>query len=93
VKVDWIDLHLTLAAGVVLRHWLEEVPIEMIPVTERADRQALADLFAQLEWSVPEATGEELDAARQALLKDAGPWIEEGALYKSNSPDKGGSGA
>src|SRR5712692_6836878 len=46
---DRVAIHLTRAAALVLTHWLYTVPQSAIPVTDPSERQALADLLAQLE--------------------------------------------
>ena len=50
------------------------VDIETVPVTHRAQKQALTDLLTQLEQqsSVAGATGEEIEAAQAAVSRDMG---------------------
>jgi hypothetical protein len=86
-NVQKVKVELTQSAASVLRRWLEMVPIEAVPVTHVADRQALSDLLAALEWSVPEPTQESVEVARKELLKDAGDWVHKGSMYKQ-SPNK-----
>jgi hypothetical protein len=82
-----IDVPLTRAAAVNLYHWLQVVPEAVIPVTHPAERQALADLLTQLEMCAPTPTDAALREAREALLANAGEWVNEGPIYDGNSRD------
>jgi hypothetical protein len=53
----------------------------LIPVTHPADRQALADLLTALEMTVVYPDAEHLAMAREELLKNSGPWVNDGATY------------
>jgi hypothetical protein len=84
-RPEFIGLELTKAAAVTLFEWLSIVPVELIPVTDPAERQALMDLLYALEWAAPEPTAEVLLAARQLLLKNSGDWVYQGATYSPDS--------
>jgi len=79
---DRVPIPLTRAAAVALAHWLYAVPTSLIPVTDASERQALADLLAQLEVQVGEPTAADFAAAKELLLRDAGDWVYDGAFFK-----------
>jgi len=79
---DRVAIHLTRAAALVLTHWLYTVPQSAIPVTDPSERQALADLLAQLETDVGSPSDAEWKAARKLLLVDAGDWVHQGPIYE-----------
>lgn len=64
------------AAAVVLFDWLMSVDLDTVPVTHRAQKQALADLLAALEWradaDITGPTVEEIAAAQAEVAKDVG---------------------
>lgn len=68
-----------------LYHWLRAVPERVIPVTHPSERQALADLLAQLELCVTEPTTTSLEEAHAALLVNAGDWVNTGAVYDAGN--------
>lgn len=78
-----VNLRITRAAAQNLLNWLASVPESAIPVTHPADRQALADLLASLESAVEPPGLADLEAARKAILRDAGDWVNEGPIYKA----------
>jgi len=82
-----VNIALTRAAAVSLIHWLASVPTKAIPVTEPSERQALADLVTQLEVVVGEPEEPVLVAAREMLLRGAGDWVYEGAVYTGEAAD------
>jgi hypothetical protein len=75
-----VAIHLTRAAALALTHWLYTVPESAIPVTDPSERQALADLLAQLETDVDSPSDADLKAAREVLLVDAGDWVHHGPI-------------
>ena len=79
---DRVAIHLTRAAASALTHWLYTVPESAIPVTDPSERQALADLLAQLETDVDSPSDADLKAAREVLLVDAGDWVHQGPIYE-----------
>ena len=80
---DRIPIPVTRAAALALIHWLYAVLNTAIPVTDPSERQALADLLAQLEVGVSEPTEAEFRAAKELLLRDAGDWVYEGTVYEA----------
>lgn len=82
---EFVDVHLTKEAALVLTHWLTTVPDTAIPVTHPADRQALADLLFALEEASASPSAESLELARSALLVDGGQWTHEGPIWPGAS--------
>ena len=69
-----VDIRLWRADAVVLFDWLTSVDFDRIPITHRAEKQALTDLLTRLEQEtdVPGVTQKEIDAAREAVSRDMG---------------------
>ena len=78
---ELLNIRLSTEAAIVIKSWLETVPVTAIPVIHPSDRQALTDLLSELEQSAPIASTSDLADARQALLRDAGDWVNSGATY------------
>ena len=67
------ELSLWRSDAIVLFDWLMSVEFEDIPITHRAQKQALMDLLTALE--VTEAAGatrEEISAAQERVARDMG---------------------
>lgn len=62
--------------AIVLFDWLQQVNLNAIPITHRAQKQALADLASALEWvtdlDVTELTEEEIRQAQDDVSRDMG---------------------
>ncbi len=59
--------------AIVLFDWLMTVDLNTVPITHRAEKQALMDLLTRLEQTdVPGATQEEIGIARAEVAKDMG---------------------
>ncbi|MEU1349742.1 hypothetical protein ACFYPA_17415 [Streptomyces sp. NPDC005775] len=57
---------------VVLFHWLMELDFDKLPVSHRAEKQALTDLLARLdEWAL-ESTSADLERAREMVARNMG---------------------
>jgi len=52
--------------------WLTSVDLNAVPITHRAEKQALADLLTRLEHEtdIPGVTQEQIDTARQEVARD-----------------------
>ncbi|MFG2835578.1 hypothetical protein ACGFYE_11375 [Streptomyces zaomyceticus] len=71
-----LDFHaefsLWAADVVVLFHWLMELDFDQLPVSHRAEKQALTDLLAQLdEWALGTTKGD-LERAREMVARNMG---------------------
>ena len=72
-KPTFVELRLWDQDALVLFNWLMSVDLDAVPVTHRAEKQALLDLLNQLEQSLPPgATSEEIEAAKAAVSRDMG---------------------
>jgi hypothetical protein len=60
----FVDLRLWDQDALVLYDWLMSVDLDAVPVSHRAEKQALLDLLNQLEQSLPPATREEIETAK-----------------------------
>ncbi|MEU7122123.1 hypothetical protein [Streptomyces zaomyceticus] len=74
-KLD-LDSHpgfsLWAADVVVLFHWLMELDFDRLPVSHKAEKQALTDLLARLdEWALG-TTKEDLAKAREMVARNMG---------------------
>lgn len=71
---DRWTVELWTADAVVLFDWLMSVDFGRVPVTHKAEKQALADLLTALETQVPVAgvTQAQIDRARFEVSKDMG---------------------
>lgn len=79
------DVSLSVAAAQVLLHWLSVVPVDVVPVTHPADRQALADLLFALEWAAVPPDETALARARELLTQTPADWREQGPTYPAKS--------
>ena len=75
-SVPTITVQLSRPAAVVLFDWLMSVDLDTVPITHRAQKQALADLLAALEWradaDITGSTAGEIAAAQAEVGKDMG---------------------
>jgi hypothetical protein len=71
-----VTVKLWRADAVVLFDWLMSVDLDTVPVTHRAQKQALADLLSALEWradaDVTGSTVDEIATAQAEVAKDMG---------------------
>lgn len=69
-----VRLELWRADAIVLFDWLMTVDIESVPITHRAEKQALTDLLARLEQEtdIPGVTQTLIDQAREEVARDMG---------------------
>jgi hypothetical protein len=69
---DRVTLELWTADAVVLFDWLMSVEIDALPITHRAQKQALVDLLNSLERDTlaMHATEEEIRMAQEQVAKD-----------------------
>jgi hypothetical protein len=62
-----------MADAIVLFDWLMTVDLNAVPITHRAEKQALEDLLDQLEQTeVAGVTQQQIDEARERLSRDMG---------------------
>jgi hypothetical protein len=67
-----VDVSLWAPDVVVLFHWLMELDFNQLPVSHKAEKQALTDLLAQLdEWALG-TTQNDLERAREMVARDMG---------------------
>ncbi|HEX8081395.1 MAG TPA: hypothetical protein VF557_14385 [Jatrophihabitans sp.] len=73
-NVPQVKLSLWRADAVVLFDWLMETDEDTVPVSHRAQVQALRDLLTQLEvqTDVAHSTSEEVEAAKVEVARDMG---------------------
>ena len=73
-EVPVVSLDLWRADAVVLFDWLMSTDLNQVPVTHPAQKQALADLLAQLETQtdVPGVTARQVTDAQAEVAKDMG---------------------
>jgi hypothetical protein len=69
---DRLTLDLWRADGVVLFDWLMTLDFDQVPVSHKAEKQALTDLLAVLEGHMHGVTQEQIDRARSEVSKDMG---------------------
>ncbi len=69
-----VGLELWRADAIVLFDWLMSVDLNTVPITHRAEKQALADLLTRLEHEtdIPGVTQEQIDQARKEVARDMG---------------------
>jgi hypothetical protein len=68
-----IDLRLWDQDAIVLFDWLMTVDFDALPVTHRAQKQALMDVLDQIVQSLPPGvTAEAVEAAKDAVSRDIG---------------------
>jgi hypothetical protein len=69
-----VGIELWRADAVVLFEWLRTVDLDTVPVTHRAEKQALMDLLTRLEHEtdIPGVTQTQIDAAREEVARDMG---------------------
>jgi hypothetical protein len=69
-----VRLELWRADAIVLFDWLKTLDIDSVPVTHRAEEQALTDLLTRLEHEtdIPGVTQKEIDQAREEVARDMG---------------------
>jgi hypothetical protein len=48
-QVEWVNLTIWRADAIVLYDWLMETDLNAVPITHRAQKQALMDLLTSLE--------------------------------------------
>ncbi|MFF3317051.1 hypothetical protein ACFYV5_16270 [Streptomyces sp. NPDC003035] len=66
------EFSLWMADVVVLYHWLMELDFDKLPVSHRAEKQALTDLLAQVEdWGLG-TTEKDLERAREMVARNMG---------------------
>lgn len=76
--VPTVDLKIWRSDAIVLFDWLMSVDLNAVPITHRAEKQALMDLLTRLEEVVPYGfsgdglTQEEIDGAREEVSRDMG---------------------
>jgi hypothetical protein len=62
-----------MADAIVLFDWLMTVDLNAVPITHRAEKQALEDLLDQLEQTeVAGVPQQQIDEARERLSRDMG---------------------
>ena len=67
------ELSLWRSDAIVLFDWLMTVDLNSVPITHPAEKQALADLLAQLEQTdVTGVTQDQIDEARAEVARDMG---------------------
>jgi hypothetical protein len=71
---EFVHVDLWKADAIVLFNWLMSVELNEVPITHRAEKQALMDLLTQLEvqTGVLGTSQEEIDAARAEVSKNMG---------------------
>jgi hypothetical protein len=71
---EFVNMQLWKADAIVLFNWLMSVELNEVPITHRAEKQALMDLLTQLEnqTGVLGTSQEEIDAARAEVSKNMG---------------------
>lgn len=71
-----VTVKLWRADAVVLFDWLMSTDLDTVPITHPAQKQALADLLARLEWdaapAVARSNAEEIAAAQRQVARDMG---------------------
>ena len=69
-----VGVRLWRADAIVLFDWLTSVDMDAVPITHRAQKQALVDLLSRLEQDtdVIESTAEEILAAQEEVARDMG---------------------
>jgi hypothetical protein len=69
-----VRLELWRADAIVLFDWLMTVDIESVPITHRAEKQALTDLLTRLEHETdtPGVTQAQIDEAREEVARNMG---------------------
>jgi hypothetical protein len=71
--IELVPLKLWKADAIVLFDWLMSLDFNAIPITHKAEKQALTDLLARLEETeVCSASQAEIDEARHMVSKDMG---------------------
>jgi len=65
-----VNLEVWREDAIVLFEWLQALDFDALPVTHKAERQALTDLLSLLEQSMVPPTHEELAFARHEGSKD-----------------------
>ncbi len=74
-EIERVPLQLPKAGAVVLFDWLMTVDLDTVPITNRAEKQALTDLLTQLEQTeITSVTQEDIDEAREQVSRDMGSW-------------------
>jgi hypothetical protein len=75
-EVPTVHVPLWRADAIVLFDWLMSTDLDTVPITHPAQKQALADLLARLEYdtapSISSATAEEIAAAQSEVAKNMG---------------------
>ena len=73
-KPAFDTLKLWSADSIVLHDWLNSVNFNTLPITHRAQKQALVDLLTSLQMNTAAeyATGEEVRAAQELVAKNMG---------------------
>jgi hypothetical protein len=69
---EWLTLRLWRPDAIVLFDWLMSLDFDQVPVTHKAEKQALTDLLTLLEVPMHGVTQEQIDQARYAVAKDMG---------------------
>jgi hypothetical protein len=67
-----VDVTLWAPDVVVLLHWLMELDFDQLPVSHRAEKQALTDLLARLEEWALGTTLDDLAQARAMVARHMG---------------------
>ncbi|ATL69046.1 hypothetical protein CRH09_25570 [Nocardia terpenica] len=64
------------ADAIVLYDWLASVDLDAVPITHRAQKQALMDLFTRFQWAadydLQGCSQGEITAAQEDVAKDMG---------------------
>jgi hypothetical protein len=73
-SVPTVNLRLWRADAIVLLDWLNTVDLDTVPVSHRAQRQALLDLLTRFDWAADvdlrDLTPEEIAAAQEEVARD-----------------------
>lgn len=76
-SVPTVNVRLWHADAVVLYDWLMSTDLNAVPITHRAQKQALVDLAGRFEWAcdvdVTGCTELEIAAAQEAVARAMGP--------------------
>jgi hypothetical protein len=75
-SVPTVNLRLWRADAIVLLDWLNTVDLDAVPVTHRAQKQALLDPLTRFDWAVDadlrDLSSEEIAAAQEEVARDMG---------------------
>jgi hypothetical protein len=75
-SIPTVTVRLWRADAVVLYDWLATTDLNSVPISDPAQKQALADLLSRFEWAadsdVTESTPDEIIAAQADVARDMG---------------------